>query len=217
MQRKFSTSRRGKRGTKKVNPQKDRFSPPEFVSTLSIGHKFRFVDVVGLLLGNPALSVTRGMLLNLYSMATTTTNQNRLITAIKLKRVQVWGVVAGIGSAPSTISVEWVGNQAPSTLHSDVSTGVRCGYISTKPPQDSSDRWWSISGVNESEVLFKIFTLVNSIVDITVSIRFADDEAAVSAENGTGAASTVGKVYFNYLDGFASKHYQASGGVTVLP
>lgn len=158
------------------------------------------------------------MLLNLYSMATTTTNQNRIITAIKLKRVRVWGQPAAVGAAPASVQIEWVSNQAPSTLHSDMAIGVRPAFIETKPPADSSAKWWSISGSNETEVLFKLSSVGGGIqVDIQTAVQFADDEGAVSAENGTAASATVGKVYWNYLDGFASKQLSPVGGVTVLP
>ncbi len=150
-------------------------------------------------------------------MATTTTNQNRIFTAVKLRRVDVWSGVPALGTAPQTVTVEWKGNQAPSTIHSDTGSGVIPAHISTVPPMDSSDRWWSISGSNESEVLFVVGGGVGTVVDVLVTVRLADDEAAVAAENGTAAGATVGRVYFNYLDGFASKLFAPLGGVTILP
>ncbi len=187
--------------------------PPEFVSTFALAHKFRFQNSNSAV---TALPITRAMLLNLYTMATTTTNQNRLITAIKLGRVQVWGQPPALASAPTPTVVEWVGNHAPSTIHSDTPIGVRPSYVDTRAPADSN-RWWSISGTDESEVLFKITAPVGSTFDITCQLRLADDEAAVSGENGTGAAATVGRVYWNFLDGFASGKLIPVGGVTLLP
>lgn len=215
MQRK----QRRKQGSRKPRNRKSvggrsRLSPPEFVPTLALGHKFRFS---GSLSSGTALPVTRKMLLQLMSMATTTTNQFRLITAIKLKRVEMWAEPPALGSAPAVCSVEWVGSQAPSTLHSDSTSGVRSAYVSTRPPVDSSDRWWSVSGSNETEVLFNITFPAGVTVDITCSIRMADDEAPVASEAGTGGSATVGRVYYNYLDSFASKGLVPTGGVTVLP
>jgi len=181
---------------------------------MSIGHKFRFTTLNQAVV---ALPITRAMLLNLYSMATTTTNQFRVLTAVKLKKLEVWVDPPALGSASTSVHVEWVGNQAPSTIHSDASMGVRPAHVLSKPPADSSDRWWSISGVNETETLFKITASAGSIIDVSMSLRYADDEAPVAAENGTGAGATVGHVYFNYLDGFASKLLVPTGGVTVLP
>jgi len=204
-------------GARKRNNNQGRpvkLGPPEFVPTLSIGKTFRFETLTGAV---TALPVTRAMLLNLYTMATTTTIQNRIITAVKLKRVRVWGQPPVLGAAGSTVVVEWVGTQAPSTIHSDTSMGVRPSFVDTRPPADSSDKWWSISGSNESEVLFNITAPIGAVVDVSLSLRLADDEAAVQGEDGTAAGSIAGRVYFNYLDGFVSKMLTPVGGVRVLP
>lgn len=188
-------------------------SPPEFTSTFSMGRTFRFTTVAALV----RQPITRAMLLNLYTMATTTTNQNRLITAIKLKRVRVWGSVSVLGSAPGDVQVEWLSSNAPSVIHSDTGNGIRPPRVSTKPPPDTSERWWSISGSNETENLFTISCPMYTTIDIACSVRLADNEAAVAAESGTAAGATVGRVYWNYLDGFASKQCAPRGGVTILP
>lgn len=189
-------------------------SPPEFVPTIMFGHKFRFTNGT-----NPfsAVPVTRAMLLNLYQMASTTTQQNRLITGIKLNRVTMWGNPPAGGGAGATVSIEWVGNQSPSTIHSDTTMGIRPAIVRSRPPVDSSNRWWSISGSNESEQLFKLSGPAGTIIDVDCSVRFVDDEAQVSGENGTGAGALAGTVYWNYLDGFASKKLAPVGGVTILP
>jgi hypothetical protein len=204
---------RGKaRGRKSVSPGV--LSPPKFVPTISLGHKFRFTTGTNSVVFQ---GITRAMLLNLYTMATGTTVQNRILTAVKIKRVSVWGGVPALGGAPTSIEVEWLGSNAPSTIHTDSSMGVRPSFVTTVPPRDSSDRWWSISGQNETEVLLVLTIPAGSIIDLDLSIRLADNEAAVLAESGTAAAATAGEVYWNYLDGFASKKLMPAGGVTVLP
>jgi len=189
-------------------------SPPEFVPTFSTGHKFRFQSTAGFTNGVP---VTRANLLNLFTMATTTTDQFRLIIGIKLNRIRMWSQPPALGSATTPILIEWLGLNSPSTIHSDTAVGVRPGFVNSRPPVDSSDRWWSISGNNESEVLCNLVGPAGTIVDVDCSVRFADNEAAVAGEAGTGAAATVGKVYFNFLDGFASKLLAPTGGVSNLP
>lgn len=188
-------------------------SPPEFVPTISTGHVFRFSA------GQAFTSqpVTRGMLLNLYSVAATTTQQYRLLTAIKIKRVRLWGQPVALGSQNSRVACEWVGYNAPSTIHSDTATGVRPSFVDSVPPKDSSNAWWSISGVNDSETLFNVTGPTGTVIDVHLSVRFADNEVSAPAENGTAAAASVGRVYWNYLDGFSSKKLAPEGGVTVLP
>jgi len=195
----------------------NRAGPPEFESTFSTGHKFRFTyDATG---GNlfTSLPITRAMLLNLYTMATTTTNQFRLITAIKLNRVQMWCQPPALDGVTHTVSCEWRGANAPSTIHSDSTIGVRPAYVSTRPPEHSSSGWWSISGNLETEVLCALSGAGGTIVDIDCSVKFADSEAAVAGEAGTGAGAVVGTVYWNYLDGFTSNVLIPIGGVRALP
>jgi len=187
--------------------------PPEFISTPSVGKTFRFTNATAVV----SLPITRNMLLNLMTVATTTTNQARIFDAVKLKRVRCWGEPPALGSAPTSLQVEWLGNQAPSTIHSDTAIGVRPAFVDTRPPLDSSDRWWSISGTNGSEVLFNYTGPAGSIVDVMLSFRLNDDEAAIFGEAGTAAGATIGVMYYNYLDGFASKKLAPVGGVNILP
>jgi len=95
--------------------------------------------------------------------------------------------------------------------------GIRPGRLSTTPPKDSSDRWWSVSGSNESEALIKLIVPVGSIIDVDLTVRLPENEAPVAGESGTALGATVGQVYWNYLDGFASKLLTPVGGVSVLP
>lgn len=204
------------RRNKRQGGRANAMAPPEFVPTFSLGHKFRFTSPSGSSFAG--LPITRAMLLNLYTMAATTTIQYRVITGIKLNRVRMWGQPTALGSlSTAPVIVEWLGLNSPSTIHSDTAIGVRCAYVDTRPPVDASNRWWSISGNNETEVLFKVSGPVGTIIDVDCSIRFADDEAAVQGENGTALGSLAGTVYWNYLDGFASKKLIPTGGVTVLP
>jgi len=177
-------------------------SPPEFISTLLVTQKLRFEALTG-----PAVKVpiTRAQIQNLVTMATTTTVQNRLFAAAKLTRVQVWSPTASTG-IPSTSSVEWLGLNSPSVTHSDTSMGMmRNAHIDTRPPNKASERLWSTNGQDENEVLFSISCPQYAIVDVTIVFRMIDSEGAIAGESGTGAGSVAGRIYLNYLDGFASK------------
>jgi hypothetical protein len=186
--------------------------PVDFVPTLSFGHRFRFSN--GSNTGN--FMITRGNLLNLYLASVTATTAYRIISAIKLKRVQVWCNPPALGSAPMTVAVEWTGENAPSTIHSDSTMGVRAAYVSTRPPIDVSNRWWSISGGSEYDVLFTLILPADAIVDITTSIRTVDNEAAVISTD-TPAGATPGTIYFDYLDGIVSGKLAPVGPTNVLP
>jgi len=196
---------------------RNRAGPPEFVSTMSFGHKFRFTyDAVGSNVFT-SLPITRAMLLNLVTVATTTSAQYRLIAAIKLNRIQMWCQPPALDGIPHSISCEWRGANAPSTLHSDSTMGIRPAYLSTRPPPNSSAGWWTSTSSTESEVLCALSGSGGSIVDVDCSVRLIDNEAADAGEDGTGAGAVAGTVYWNYLDGFASNFLIPLGGVRVLP
>ncbi len=201
-----------RRGRKQLVVDPRERGPPQFMSTVQSSHKFRFTAAAA-----SSVIITRAQLLNLISMATTTTNQYRVIAAIKLNRVEAWVNPPVLGAASSQVALEWMGTYAPTNTVADSSMGVSPAHIRTKPPKESSASWWSLSGTNESTELFAFTFSIGAIIDIDVSINFVESEGATAAENGTAAASTVGRVYYNYLDGFATKRLAPVGGVTVLP
>lgn len=182
--------------------------------TLKNNQRFRFTALNSI----TKVPVTRAQLLNLLTMAVTTTSQYRLYDAILLKSVQIWSVPPSTAIAQQVATVEWTGINAPSIIVSDTSMGnARPLHVFTTPPPNSSDRWWSISGSNENEVLFYITAPQYAVVDVVIQMRLQDDDGAVAGQNGTGAASTVGVIYCNYLDGFTNKELQPTMGNPTLP
>jgi hypothetical protein len=185
-----------------------------FQPTLKTTQKFRF-QAGGAVTRE---SVTRGMLLNLVTMATTTTNQFRLYGAVKLKSVSLWAVPSSTSTTQQTASLEWKGTYAPSIVVADTSMGnARPLYVHSRPQGNSSERWWSIFNQQEAEVLFQITGPAGMIIDVELTMRLQDDEGPMAGENGTGAASTVGVIYINYLDGFAAKQFLPLMANPVLP
>lgn len=204
-----SRARRPLSGQRRINMVRGDH-PPEFVPTICAGHRFRFSAAAATF-----VAVSRTTLLNLVSVAATTTLQYRVMAAIKLKRIRIWGQPPALGSASTLAQVEWLGVNSPSVVHSDSSMGVEPCMVDTRPPPLSSCSWWSTGG-GATDTLCNITCPAGAIVDVDVTIRFIDSEGATASEAGTGGASTVGVVYYNYLDGFASKKL-APVGVTLLP
>jgi len=184
--------------------------PPPFIPTVKFTHKFRFTNS-GVA---TAVPVTRGNLLNLIQMATSVFTSVRVFAAVKLVSVEVWTPPpTTLGTAK--VSLEWKGANAPSTIKSDNAMGVLPAHIHTSPPVDSSSKWWSISGSNESEVLFVLTTDVSSVLDVVVLCSMIDDDAPIAGDAITGG--TLGQLYFNYLDGLVSGKFIPDGGVSILP
>jgi hypothetical protein len=65
--------------------------------------------------------------------------------------------------------------------------------------------------------MFNLSGPIGFIVDVHVQMKLHDQDAADAAENGTGAAATIGRTYYNYLSGFTSAALTPEGGVLVLP
>jgi len=184
--------------------------PPPFVPTMALSHKFRFTS------GGQSgtFSITRGKLLNLVVLATSTTATVRLFEAVRLKNVEVWANPSALGSAPVIAAIEWLGENSPSTVISDTSMGVRPAHVSSAPPPSASNRWWCISGTSESDVMFSLTVPTESVIDVTLELRLVEQEAPTQGEAPT--AATAGQVYGDYLDGMATSSL-APVGYIVLP
>jgi len=211
-----SRKKKGSRGARRGGRQRVRsaasnLQPSQLVPTMKLSHVFRFTSGAGTYGGG---GITRAQLLNLLLYTPTATTSVRLFEAVRLRRVQVWTNPPVLGGSPVSCSVEWLGENSPSTLVSDQSMGVRPAYIDTRPPANASNRWWSISGFSESDVLFILTAPPNSIIDVMVDVRLVEAEAPTAGD--VPAAATIGQLYCNYLDGIIT-HILAPIGYQVLP
>jgi len=176
--------------------------PPPFTPTVKSRHKFRFSTD-----SSVSVNITRGNLLNLLMVATSSTSTVRVIEGIRLKRVSIWtNPVIGVGSSAASpllgAQISWIGENSPSTVISDITMGVRPASIQSRPPPSSSNRWWCMSGMQESDVLFALNIGASSVVDVLVDIRLVDEESPTAGEAPSGAVT--GQMYGGYLDGIAS-------------
>lgn len=151
--------------------------------------------------------------MNLWLAATATTTTTRPIEAAKLISVEMWAISAQ-GSAPTTVNLEWLGENSPSTQVSDTAMGVQPAHLFSTPPSSSSNRWWCMNGSLESDDLFSITWPIGTIVDVVVALRLVETEAVTFGDVPAGA--TIGTFYGNYLDGIASGKL-APIGLTTLP
>jgi len=206
--RKKQRSRRSQKISREVGP---RVQPPAFTPTVRTkSHKFRFVNAAG----TGGSAINRRNLLNLLLVATSATSSVRIIEGIRLRLVEMWANPTALGSAPNTLQIEWIGENSPSTVISDTSMGVLPAHVRTTPPPSSSNRWWSMSGSLETDQLFSLVLPANTIVDVTVDMRFVEQEAPTLGDIPVGA--TLGQLYGNYLDG-STTAVLAPVGYTVLP
>lgn len=207
MQKRNRTSKNKKQsGRARINSH-----PPSRNLTPAMEHVFRF-QATGTA---TQVSVTRGQLLNLIGVSDSLTalTADRILGAAKLRSISVWSPVIA-SFVPQTITVEWVGLNAPSSLVSDSSEGLKPAALRTSPPPDSSADWWSIIGQNESEVLMLISCPTASIIDLSMKYKLIDNEPKSTFTVATSSL-TGAQVGYSRLDGSAGV-LQASGGVSAF-
>jgi len=199
MNKSKSSKRNGKRGRASARGGGASLSPPPFQPTVRLPHKFRFVNGAN----SGTYGITRAMLLNLLQEGTTTgATSYRLIDSIRVKKVEVWANPSALGSAPTTVSIEWLGENGPSTIVSDTTMGVRPAHVSAVPPPASSNRWWSHTGSTESDSVFSLVLPIDCVVDVSTEVCLFDSQAAGTAGD-IGGTSILGVLAYGPLDGYA--------------
>jgi hypothetical protein len=170
-------------------------------ASVRVRHRYRFQK--GSAASGAPINITRANLLNLMLVGSGAFSGYRIIAGIKLKRIEIISTF-GTGSTtdPVPISLEWLSNYGPSAQSSDTASNVSVNAcIKTSPPKQSLASFWSLTGVNESEVLCKLILPQNAshTVDLWVDIVLMDDETPVTVV--TAALSTAAQFYLSYMDG----------------
>ncbi len=150
---------------------------------MKLTHTFRWVAASGV----AALQWTGTNLLRTIQIPLTATTTCCPFSAIRLKRIQVWGTPTVLGNEPASASIEWAGGNQPHVIHSDTSMGIEPIYIDTKPPKNSSAGWWKQqSGTDVATTIFILTAPIGSVVDITLDLRMVDGTEAFAGKAGTG-------------------------------
>ncbi len=145
-------------------------------------------------------TITRGMLLNhLVVGINNTTTAYRLLTAIRVRSIELWDTSAAVGGI-STCSIMWTSNMGPCDPITDTSIGSTVpGHIFTRPPNKSLASDWSTQGSFETEPLFTITCSSDAIIDLKLEMSFAGQiNFPVAPVVLTNLAAT-GQTYVTYL------------------
>jgi len=177
--------------------------PKAFTASVNFKHHFRFRNLAA---STSAYSITRADLLDLLMVAKTTSSAARIFAGVKLNRVEIFDPGWVNGSAPTGFgqpaSLEWTSNLGPTTLRSDTGNSFVPAHVVTTPPPQSLASFWSISGSNETEVLFTITVHQQSIIDVWFDFVLFNGETPVNIAPFT--PMTVGQLYAGFLDGVGS-------------
>jgi len=164
-------------------------------------------------------------MLNWIMMAATATTAYRFYNSFRLERVQMWSPITistttNVGTQGNQCTLEWYGptsgwNNSNKFIASQ--DGDRPAYLDCRPPKGATVGMWMQSGSSDADSTATVLAVggpLGAFLDVTFSCKLVDDESPFGAEAPSGA--TVGKVYYNYLDGLSSGVLFPSG-VNVVP
>jgi len=147
-------------------------------------------------------------LFNMLVLASSTTNCWRLLTGIRIRKLEIWApmlsdlvpvTVTAEFSGVSTTNVSSVGG--PRRMHSDTSMGSNCpAHIVAKPDPGSLAAFWFnyLNVIATATPICSLVISINSIIDLTVDCVVSNNETVASVIVIAGA--TVGQVYLRALD-----------------
>jgi len=140
------------------------------------------------------VNITRAQVLNLLTMNTGgSTTQYRLCQAVRVNKLELTVVAGG--------SIEWKSTYGPNRLIEVNGTSTTAaGTLVSRPPVNTLASFWSLTGQNESEILFSISTAnTNDYLTVTFSFVLLDKSSPASVTFVN--SGTLGQVYWTFLDG----------------
>jgi hypothetical protein len=154
------------------------------------GHVVRFVIDTAITYAASG-GLERAQFLNLWNIITlTNTTAVRIFNAIKIRKVEMWSPVSA-GASAADFGIEWSSQYGPfETVNGTTQGTARPGHLMTRPPKGSVAGFWSLAGVNESEIVMYIWGPAGTVVDFHLTGSMSADGAAsatsVSPSGATG-------------------------------
>ncbi len=153
------------------------------------------------------LEITRNDLLGMLLVGVTTTSVARVLSAIRLKEVEIYSVGAYAAALSSgtelgaTATIWWTSLHGPGTHKTYIALAGEPQRIKSSPPPDSFARLWSYTDVQgvtstDTEVILKLTVSEGAYVDFTFDYVMQNGETPVVFTGLTGV--TVGKLYVPY-------------------
>ncbi len=177
--------------------------PPSINFTKTVAYVTRYT------MGNAALAnLSVNDILDSYFVASSASAGNRVFTAVKIRKIEIWGPASYAGAA-STVSFTWYNETSgqdvgqPSQVITDTSVSTNdVPHICVVPPKNSAAAMWQ-SASNNSDPLCAMILPYGSVVDIHLVGAIA--EGAVGggtpqvAVTRTVAGATAGVLYSSYM------------------
>lgn len=181
-----------KRNNQRKRQKSQPSSPPQYTSSISVSHRFRFKAAAA---GNENVSPSDLLLLMAMTTLNATPNLSfGIATRVKVNKIQIWGPMAA-DLVPVTVYVDWVGSttnifSGRSNKVMDTSMSAsQAARISSRPPKNSICSSWLPTS---AQTLFEIGYPANAIIDLDLSFTLLDDTSEAHANIATNLVSTAG-------------------------
>jgi len=176
--------------------------PPQLSSNIILAHKYRYTATAA---ANAILINGASLLLSAGVVGTVTnTTVVSLFQALRVKRVEIWGMSSAL-AVPATVTLEWLGGaiaSAPVEVSDTSLSTAAPAHINTRPPHNSTPSLWQLpSGLNNS--MFQITCPAGSIIDVELELILQDGATITSFPAATAA---LGQIYYLALDCSVPSH-----------
>ncbi len=188
----------------KVSRSSGNAFPQKYSPQLVQKRKFRYQVNTGDI---SADVITIGCLRSLLVAKSDTANSTAallLFQAIRLCKVEMWGVQSTGGNTFTTVSLIWKGINAPFSEFSNTGNNVKPAHIACTPPANSQCGWWQDFSATQTTVLFELSAPLGAIVEVTIEYVLHDGSNGDACT--LGAATTAIGVFAPALDSLSTSN-----------
>lgn len=172
--------------------------PPSIDVPILVGKKYRFVTSAAI--SGRLLTFTE--ICDLLCMAATTTSAYRIMTAVRLRAIEIWASAPSLDS-PVTVSFQarstTAGMSGRSQQRSDTSMGfdrpAHIKYIFSE--REQVGQW---QNANSTAIYGEITVPKGAVIDLTYTAAVQESSSTPFAVAGAVAGATVGQIYLRALD-----------------
>lgn len=127
-----------------------------------------------------------------------TTGYYPLLSAVRIRRVDMYDIGGGTDVSLSTVSLAWISLQGPNREIGATGTPLYPGIVSSRPPSKSLAADW-ISTSTAASIYMVLNAPIGCIVDVTIDFVYNTNALAVPSSIVT-VTGTAGYQYTNRLD-----------------
>jgi hypothetical protein len=194
--------------------------PPQDLSCIVRNHHFRFIANADC----TDKEILKSTLLSLLLMNLSSTNVNvRIIQAMRVTRVQVWGVPDNTAGDVTSSAVTFCDSAFGTDLkfiHTISVNQDKPAYVDARPRKGSPCDQWFNQGVTETDQFMTLQMPQNSVIDLQCDIQVAGLLTAsgailTNASYNTTNNGTLCQLYWHALDGSANVLRPPTGMSTI--